>query len=171
VVALGVLFARPASAHSDLEDSTPAAGSTITTAPTEITLAFGEIVRGGFSTVVVTGPDGVPYGDGKARAVDKTLTQPVTPLASGKYTVAWRIVSADGHPLQGAFTFTATLPAAPRPSPSSPSPSPSAAAPSPAAVAETDDGGAPWTVWALSGAIVVAALAGAAALARGRRSP
>lgn len=170
------LSAPPAAAHSDLESSTPKADSTITTAPREIALTFGEIVRGDMSTVVVTGPDGVRYGDGKARAVDKTLTQPVKPLVPGEYTVAWRIVSADGHPLQGAFSFTANVPAAPSPSPSEPAPgpsepTPSAPAQSPAAATETtDDGGSSWVPWAVSGVVAAVVLVGATVLARRLRS-
>ncbi|MFG1922578.1 copper resistance protein CopC [Cryptosporangium sp. NPDC048952] len=109
---LVVVASSPAQAHSDILGSSPAADSTITTAPDEITLTFAAGIRGDFSTVVVTGPGGARYGDGKPRAVDRVLHQPVKPLTSGRYTVAWRIVSADGHPLQGVFTFTAALPSA-----------------------------------------------------------
>jgi copper resistance protein C len=127
LVAVG-LGSRPAQAHSDIEKSTPAAGSTVTAAPAEISLTFVDAIRGRFSTVVVTGPDGVTYGAGQPRVVDRTVHQPVKPLVSGTYTVAWRVVSGDGHPLQGVYRFTAALPAQPSPSvapsPASPSPLP-----------------------------------------------
>ncbi|GAA0252335.1 copper resistance protein CopC [Cryptosporangium japonicum] len=174
---LALLVAPPARAHSDLEGSSPKAGSTVTSAPEAVTLTFGEVIRGNFSTVVVTGPDGVAYSDGKPDAVDTTLTQPVKPLVTGEYTVAWRIVSADGHPKQGVFRFTADVPAAP-----SPSAPPSAAPTSGPAVAQvpsaspaaaersTDGGGTSWLPWAVSGVVAVLALAGAAVLARSRRA-
>ena len=175
---VALLVAQPARAHSDLESSSPKADSTVTSAPEAVSLTFGEVIRGNFSTVVVTGPDGVKYGDGPARAVDKTLTQPVKPLVAGEYTVAWRIVSADGHPRQGVFRFTADVPAAPSASPvpsEAPSSAPAAAAPAPsaspaAAGRSTDDGGTSWLPWAISGVVAVIALAGAAVLARSRRA-
>ncbi|MFG1922569.1 copper resistance protein CopC [Cryptosporangium sp. NPDC048952] len=167
-----MLGAQPAKAHSNLAGSSPKADSTVTAAPKQVTLTFGEVIRGNFSTVVVTGPDGVRYGDGKASAVDKTLSQPVKPLVAGKYTVAWRVVSADGHPIQGVFTFTADLPAAPSPSPTEPAPNVSEPAPSqsPAAATEpTDDGSSPLP-WVIAGVAAVLALAGATLLARRRRT-
>jgi hypothetical protein len=42
--------------------------------------------------------------------VDDVVHQPVYPLRSGSYTVEWRVVSADTHPVQGRFEFTVALP-------------------------------------------------------------
>lgn len=171
VAVLG-LSAAPAQAHSDIEGSSPAANSTITTAPDEITLTFASVIRGNFSTVVVTGPDGAKYGDGKPRAIDRTLHQPVKALTAGKYTVAWRIVSGDGHPLQGVFTFTADLPVT-EPAPSSAAPvttAPSQAAPSQAAATSGDGDGGNGLFLAVAGVGVLVVLAGVVVLARRRRT-
>ncbi|SHN43051.1 hypothetical protein SAMN05443668_1097 [Cryptosporangium aurantiacum] len=169
------LTPQPARAHSGLTSSSPAADSTVTTAPTELTLTFAEVVRGSLSTVVVTGPDGARYQSGSLRAVDRTLTQPVKPLISGRYTVAWRIVSADGHPLQGVYTFTADLPS-PSPSPVAPT-TPSAAdtpsavdTPSPAAVsaAQEDEGGNGLLLAAAAAGLLVVIVGGVALVWRRR---
>ncbi|MFY1670387.1 copper resistance CopC family protein [Plantactinospora sp. WMMB334] len=108
----GLLVARPAAAHAQLLSSDPRADSTVTTQLTEITLTFSELVRGDFSTVVVTGPDGSRHEAGEPRAADKQVHLPVSPLRSGGYRVAYRVVSADGHPVQGQFRFTVALPPA-----------------------------------------------------------
>jgi methionine-rich copper-binding protein CopC len=109
-VAVAVLPA-PASAHSVLLGTSPADGAAVTTMTSEVTLTFNEPVMGRFSTVAVTGPDGVAYGDGALQVIDNIVHQPVFPLRSGNYQVAWRVVSADGHPVSGTFAFTVTLPA------------------------------------------------------------
>ena len=146
-VAAALAVPAPAYAHSRLEGSAPAAGATLATAPTEITLTFNETVRGRFSTVVVTGPDARGYADGPVRVVDAVVHQPLHPVRSGGYTVAWRVVSADGHPVQGSFGFTVTLPVGREPA--GPPPAAPAAAP----------GRATGTAWAAvaGGALLVLA--------------
>ncbi|MFI5953025.1 copper resistance protein CopC [Cryptosporangium sp. NPDC051539] len=181
VVVLASVFASPARAHSDIVSSSPASGSTVTAAPEEIALTFGGVIRGQFSTVVVTGPGGVRYASGEPKAVDRTLYQPVEPLVSGSYTVAWRVVSGDGHPLQGVFRFTADLPAT-QPSSAAAGASPSGAGspspaaersrapePSEAAVASASDGGGSPAFLLAAGAAVVIVVAGVVVLARRRR--
>ena len=114
------------------------------------------------TTVVITGPDTASYSDGPPRSADNTVQQAVKPLPVGAIRVAWRTVSADGHTIQGEYTFTnAFAPLSPTPSPSLP---PSTAAPTTAAAAPPtttpvsgDDGGSPM-VWWLVGAVVVLAL-------------
>jgi hypothetical protein len=113
-VAAGVAlfgFPAPAAAHAVLLGTTPAEGSVVTTLTTEVTLTFNEPVRAQFSTVAVTGPDGRAYANGELSVQDNVVRQPVHPLRSGDYEVAWRVVSLDGHPISGTFSFTVQLPA------------------------------------------------------------
>ena len=106
----GVVAApSPASAHSRLTSTSPAAGSTVRTAPRSVSLTFNERLLGRYSNITVTGPRGATYSVGRPRQVDTTTTQDVQPLGSGQYTVAWRVVSADGHPIGGSFRFTVAL--------------------------------------------------------------
>jgi methionine-rich copper-binding protein CopC len=152
LAALAVLLpAAPAYAHSQLQRTAPAAGAVVTAPVTRVTLTFNEMVRGNFTTVVVDGPGGVSYSHGPVEVVDHDVFQPVYPLRSGGYEVAWRAVSADGHPVEGRFAFTVSLPPAQEPSggpPASPSPAPG-----------TRRGTPPWP------AIFVALILGAAAIA------
>ena len=58
--------------------------------------------------ILVTGPSG-QVQTGPPRLVDDTVTQDVQGGApAGPYTVAWRVTSADGHPVSGTFSFTSS---------------------------------------------------------------
>ena len=127
-VAAGVVLLgapAPAAAHSALLGSSPAEGSVVTTVTTEVTLTFSEPVRAQFTTVAVTGPGGRAYVNGELSVRDNVVYQPVYPLRSGDYEVAWRVVSLDGHPVSGMFSFTVQLPAGQEPA-EPPAPPPAA---------------------------------------------
>ena len=172
--------ALEASAHATLRSMTPAAGSTVSNAPTQVVLTFDEPVSTSFATVTVTDAKGASVTSGKTVVSGATVTQKLEPVGSGHYTVAFRVVSDDGHPISQKASFTVALPAAttsaPASTPSSaPSSSPATASPTPssaasATVAGSDDGPSNGLVWAL-GVVVLAAVAGGAfAWQRGRRN-
>ena len=131
---LGVLLvagAAPASAHDVLISSSPADGATVRTPPSTVTLTFNESVRAP-AYVVVTGANGVRVDTGKARIVDATVTQGLRhSVPAGTYTVAYRVVSDDGHPVEAELSYTVAAAAAS--SSSAPAAAPSPAAPSSAA--------------------------------------
>ncbi|MFF5235276.1 copper resistance protein CopC [Dactylosporangium sp. NPDC000521] len=170
-VALLVLLAppQPAWAHAKLVKSDPANGATVSAPLAAVTFTFNEMVKQQFSTVVVTGPDGVSYSDGTPKSVDKTLTQPVKPLPAGAIKVAWRTVSVDGHPIEGQLTFTTAAPAPTSAAPSSAPPATSAApattsaaAPAVAADPASSDGGPSGLIWVVLGVVVALVLGGGA---------
>jgi methionine-rich copper-binding protein CopC len=160
-VATGVGTAGPAWAHSRLQRTDPADGSVIETQVQTVTLTFNERIHGNLSTVVVTGPGNVSYSDGPLRVIDDDAHQRVYPLKSGPYAVAWRAISADGHPVEGQFHFTVRLP---------PGQEPTAGPPVTrvAASAGAHGGSRTW-LWAAGGAVAVLAVA-VALLATRRRS-
>ncbi|MGW7665138.1 copper resistance CopC/CopD family protein [Streptomyces sp. NPDC054756] len=102
--------AGPASAHAVLRDADPGDGAVLKSAPKHLTLTFSESVALLDDSFRVLDPDGRrlrvgepengPDGAGTAR-----VTLPAG-LEQGTYTVAWRVVSADSHPVSGAFTFS-----------------------------------------------------------------
>lgn len=106
VAALGVIPA--AQAHDYLVGSTPKLNSTVTTAPKQVSLKFNDIVltRPAPPQLSVQGPDGRYYETGCATVTDTTVNVPVALGGAGKYTVTWRIVSADGHPVSDSMSFT-----------------------------------------------------------------
>ena len=106
-----VLLAGPASAHAVLLATTPAQGAVLTTPPAVVSLRYDEQVTYLPGTVRV-------YDQRGAREDNGTITKPspdvvqvgVRPhLPDGAYVVTWRVISADTHPVEGAFTFQVGL--------------------------------------------------------------
>jgi methionine-rich copper-binding protein CopC len=111
VVAALVLTPAPAvHAHSLLIASVPASGAVVVTAPT-VALRFNNRVEKKLSRIRLVPAQGDPRtlelrSDG---AVD-TLEAPLPALAPGRYRVEWRVLSTDGHVVNGAFPFTVASP-------------------------------------------------------------
>jgi methionine-rich copper-binding protein CopC len=104
-----VLTAPHASAHNSLQGTDPADGSTVATAPERVTLTFDEAAQALGTEIVVLAPDGSTVSDGAPELGDVTVTQALAgTLPAGTYTVQYRVTSADGHPISGTFTFTAS---------------------------------------------------------------
>jgi methionine-rich copper-binding protein CopC len=116
--------APAASAHSALSSSDPTDGSTLDAAPTAATLVFNQPIQDFQSLIVVTGPDQQQYPASAPTVDGPTVRSDLGALGpAGIYTIAYRVVSADGHPIQGQVTFTLTSAATspePTPEPTSP---------------------------------------------------
>ena len=112
--------ARPASAarpaarmHATLLSSEPAKDSTVATSPTRIYLVFSEEVEPSLGRIRLVGPGGqvvALQSSGDPRNVSALVAPVATPLAAGTWRVEWRIVSEDGHPIDGDFTFAVGVP-------------------------------------------------------------
>jgi methionine-rich copper-binding protein CopC len=108
---LGTALAAPALAHTSLKSSDPKRNARVEKLD-EITLEFTESVR--LPVVLVRSSGGERYEKGKPSVDGPTVTQDVADsLPPGAYTVAWRVVSADGHPVEGEIPFTVAPPATP----------------------------------------------------------
>lgn len=100
-----------AAMHNELISSDPTDGAQITAGPPRVTLIFDLPAQRGFSAIVVTGPDSNQWQAGPAVEDGATVSAPVRPLGpAGEYTIAWRIISSDGHPTGGTLGFTLTTP-------------------------------------------------------------
>nr|WP_240189278.1 copper resistance CopC family protein [Nakamurella flavida] len=142
VVVLAALgLAGPAAAHNVLTSSNPTDGSVLDAAPQTVTLTFDQPVQNFEPVVVVTGPDGTEYQTGTPTVLGTSVEMSVGTLpVAGAYAVAYRIVSTDGHPVQGQLAFELSAAAvttgpsvAPTPESNTASSStPSSSAPSPA---------------------------------------
>ena len=108
--------AGTASAHAALESTDPADGSVLKSAPRALTLTFSESVALLDDSFRVYDPDNRRVRTSSAHhAKDAGDTASVTlpaKLGTGTFTVAWRVVSADSHPVSGAFTFSIGKPSA-----------------------------------------------------------
>ena len=107
---LALVWAPPASAHATLIDTDPDEGAVLESAPDLVRFTFNEPVRGV--------PDGVHVFDAEGASIDSSSRTSDTDLlvtldedpGEGSLIVAWRVVSADGHPISGTLTFAVGAP-------------------------------------------------------------
>jgi copper resistance protein C len=102
---LVVLAVIATEAHTSLDHAEPRVGSTVETAPREITLWFTEKLEPAFSTIDVHDADGARVDQGKAQVSETMMRVDLKPLPPGTYKVHWRAVSADTHATDGSFLF------------------------------------------------------------------
>ncbi|MFG2636147.1 copper resistance CopC/CopD family protein [Streptomyces sp. NPDC048362] len=104
--------AAPASAHAALTGSDPAQGVVVTKAPTQVSLTFSEKVAMNGGSLRVLDPRGKPVQKGAPANVSGTTyaVRLTDGLAKGTYTVTYQVVSADSHPVSGAYTFSIGAP-------------------------------------------------------------
>jgi copper resistance protein C len=101
--------AAPASAHDAAESTSPANGSTAATVPGAVSVTFNNQPLALGASMAVNDASGENWAEGPVEIVDSVVSQKLRPGApAGAYTVVWRVVSSDSHPIEGAFTFTAT---------------------------------------------------------------
>lgn len=178
VVALAAVLFGPvgaASAHDELVATDPAAGAVLTEVPEALTLSFSAelLPEPGATEVRVTDEGGTALADGAPVIAGTTVTQTVLP-GTGAYTVLWRVVSSDGHPISGEYSFTVDSPE-PEPTATASEPASASATPDPdpepsasASDAVTDTGApasdedasafSPWIIAALAGVLVLGAV-------------
>jgi methionine-rich copper-binding protein CopC len=183
LLAAAFLLAVPlsASAHDELVSANPAADATVETLPAQLVLAFsGDVLDADGATMIqVTDPSGAPVTEGAPTVDGTSVTQPLAAGGpAGAYHVAWKVVSADGHPIAGEYAFTVTTGSATSPTPTTePTPEPTETVTSPAPTVTVTSTPAPaatgtGAVWAWAVLIVaVLAVAGIAIWLGLRRRP
>ncbi|MGX5214203.1 copper resistance protein CopC [Streptomyces violaceus] len=104
--------AGPASAHAAVTGSDPGQGAVVQEAPARISLTFSEQVALSGDSLRVLDPDGKRVDTAEPSNVSgTTYAVPLKPgLPDGTYTVAYQVVSADSHPVAGAYTFSIGAP-------------------------------------------------------------
>ena len=108
VSAAALVLPAAAFAHAALLRTTPAASVTINTLPRQVALVYSEAVEPRFAIVSVTDAGAHPQTAGppqRSAANADELDVPLKHLRRGWYLVVWRVISVDGHPVRGAFTF------------------------------------------------------------------
>ncbi|GGV49419.1 transport integral membrane protein [Streptomyces longisporoflavus] len=113
-VFLGALLgtAAPASAHAALTGSDPKQGAVVDKAPATVSLTFSEKVAMSDGSVRVLDPAGKRVDTGKTSDLGSNTygVKLHKGLPDGTFTVAYQVVSADSHPISGAFTFSVGAP-------------------------------------------------------------
>jgi methionine-rich copper-binding protein CopC len=113
----GLLFAgaiaasiatSPARAHSFLVEATPSSKDHVAASPKTIKLRFGGGVEPKYSRLTVEDATGKVLSEGSIGVPDKPreLSMDAPDLAPGKYVVRYRVLSVDGHVVEGNYEFT-----------------------------------------------------------------
>jgi methionine-rich copper-binding protein CopC len=162
VVVAGLMAAiapiSAASAHDQLKSTDPAANSTVATAPSTITLTFEEapLAQGDFVTATSATGEIVALGAPVVNEDTVSATWPAS-ASSGTYTVSWRVVADDGHPVDGTFAFTIAESPSPSASPSESTSSSASVASATSTPVTSDSSSTNNAVWWVVGALALAA--------------
>ncbi|KAA0923601.1 copper resistance protein CopC [Rhodococcus sp. ANT_H53B] len=164
VIAAAILTATalsiaPAAAHATLQSSNPAENSVLDAAPDEVTLTFNQSVQSNFATVTVVGSDGTQWGASDPVVDGSTVTVDLDGLgAAGEYTIGYRVVSADGHPITGSIPFQLTQ-ASPTSAATSASAAPATTETTPTAAEDTEDSSG-FPIWIIAVVVIAVGAAG-----------
>lgn len=163
---LVALFPGVAAAHAELMGSSPTEGSA-PTPPPAVELTFSDPLKPPFTTIALTDGSGRPVATPSPAVAGNKATLSFTGTAPGPYTVAYRVLSEDGHPITGKISFTVQQ-GTPTTQPSTAlAPPPAAPAPAPAAA----DQGTPGAVWWLVGVAAAVLVVGGGVFFTFRRLP
>ncbi|MEZ0111424.1 copper transport protein [Catenulispora sp. EB89] len=110
VLTVLVAVAPNASAHATVVSTSPGDGQVVAAAPGTVSVRFDEAVQMQFGALRVFSPSGARVDEGSpthpAGQSDTVEVALSSNLGRGTYTVAWHVISADSHPVSGAFTFS-----------------------------------------------------------------
>ncbi|WP_111720483.1 copper resistance CopC family protein [Homoserinimonas sp. OAct 916] len=102
------LDASAAQAHDQILEQTPTDATHVALVPDEVTVLFSNDLIEVGAVMLVVDTNEVDWADGPVQLRGPIAAQPLKPnTPDGAYTVRWRVVSSDGHPISGAFSFTA----------------------------------------------------------------
>jgi methionine-rich copper-binding protein CopC len=101
-----VLFlAEAARAHAFLDHAEPRVGSSVASAPRQLSLWFTQNLEPAFSTVEVQNSAGGRVDVGKPRIAANVMRVGLKSLPPGTYRVLWHALSVDTHTTEGSFSF------------------------------------------------------------------
>lgn len=102
----------PALSHSFLVEATPSSKDHVATSPKTIRLRFGGGVEPPYSNLSIQGGDGKILAEGAVGKPEtpRELTLDAPTLAPGRYVVKYRVLSTDGHIVEGNYEFTVDAP-------------------------------------------------------------
>ncbi|OLO98591.1 copper resistance protein CopC [Mycolicibacterium porcinum] len=111
ILATSAMIGAPAaSAHAARVAAEPAEGAALNTSPSRVSATFNEALQPAFANMTVVGPDNNLWSEGDPSVAGAVLSVGVRPLGpAGKYTVNYRVTSADGHVVSGSWSFDLTV--------------------------------------------------------------
>jgi methionine-rich copper-binding protein CopC len=105
---LGLPLGSPAEAHTDLVSSTPAAGATVGAGVTALALTFDEPLVAEGTQILVRDAAGTNHASTPSTLGPESRVRLGTLTRPGTYSVAYRAVAGDGHPISGSYEFRVT---------------------------------------------------------------
>ena len=105
MAALLIAGGGAALAHAMLDHADPRVGSTVRSAPREVSLTFTQDLEPALSSAQVTNASGERVDDGPQSVSGNVIRVKLNALPAGTYRVQWRAVSRDTHATEGSFTF------------------------------------------------------------------
>jgi len=168
--AAAIAFSAPAFAHSTITDSTPGEGEVLTTLPAEFSVTANEDVLDAAGTgegfvLAILDADGTHYESGEITIDGATVSTDAIVGQAGDYVLEYRVVSGDGHPIEGEIPFSWAPDASAAPLPGD-SPADPEEQPQPISAPIETSGPPEW----LGGAVAIVLLAAGAIAAAARRS-
>ncbi|MEU1999686.1 MULTISPECIES: copper resistance CopC family protein [Nocardia] len=107
LLGFGIAATGVAAAHSAATGSVPEDNATVDAGPERASVTFNEELQPSFPSLTVVGPDGNLWSKGDPVVDGKTVSVALGELGPvGEYTIAYRVTSADGHPVSGKRHFT-----------------------------------------------------------------
>src|ERR1700721_2268099 len=103
---LTVMLGATAEAHAFLDHAEARVGSTVPTAPRQLSLSFTQNLEPAFSSVEVSDANGARVDLGKPSISTSVMRVGLKQLAPGTYRVRWHVLSVDTHTTEGSFTFS-----------------------------------------------------------------
>ncbi|MDO5618632.1 copper resistance CopC family protein [Kocuria sp.] len=171
-----VALPGPVWAHDTLVSSNPGDGARVTQAPTEVELTYSADLLDVGTQVRVTDSQGADVTDGEPQVSGTTVTQDITPAQTEdeSYTVVWRVVSSDGHPIEGTFSYDVgagstgegTSPAGATATPTAESEATGETLATPDSTTTQDADGAPVWLFVVGGVVLALLVLGAVVLVR-----
>lgn len=108
VMLVALTWGVPAQAHDYIVDSTPATNATYDTVPPRIEIEFSaEIIPASPAMLILDG-DGNVIWEAIPDLEGRTAVIEFPSLNDGSYTLAWSLVSSDGHRVEGGIPFSMT---------------------------------------------------------------
>jgi copper resistance protein C len=140
-----VAGAGAASAHATRVATDPVENAELSQSPQKVSATFNEALQSAFAAMTVVGPDGNLWSTGDPQVAGAMVSVGLRPLGPpGTYTVNYRVTSADGHVVAGAWSFRLTAAGTGTPGPSA------------SATSTPNDGIPVWPFFVAAGLIVAA---------------
>ncbi|WP_343318691.1 copper resistance CopC family protein [Arthrobacter sp. TMP15] len=175
--AMAVLFlllgsSTMASAHDVVTGTAPTNGSTVESMPENVEISMSNTPAVIGSQVLVVDDAGTNWASGEVDVLDQIASQNIrTGAPAGKYTVKWRLVSSDSHPVEGEFSFSAKTASTSTAAPGAVAGPVASVEPAPEAAPQQtqDESAVPWSVIGLI-AVLIGVVVAMVVVARRRLS-